>query len=152
MRLELSDDVARINAIAGHPSIWPFIKQTHSDHFDCTGSFERVLWFLCVEGDRDVGFYAMEIRSSCWLDYHGGLLPEYRGRYALRALKAAIRMAFEEPQIEVLTTHTPTHRPEAGRLNALAGMRRVGQITSGVHADGRLQDYIIYQTTRKEVQ
>lgn len=109
-------------------------------------ALQRFAVFAPIVDQRPVGYMAVEDRTMNWYDYHGAILPGHRGEFAIGFLRYMLRLLFaEEPQLTIITTHTPANHLAAQRFNVAAGLGRMGRIPRA--EDGN--DFIIYGITRE---
>lgn len=102
--LSVCTDVQHLNRIANHPGVRPHVGG--EGVLDFSQAVERDL-VLATEG----GFYLFSQKTESSYEFHSTFLPEYRGKHAYRAAKAACEFMFlTTPAIE-LHTRSPFENP-----------------------------------------
>ena len=147
MNLTICTDAGRIDRLIQHPSIKPASFEVGMPDISMGVTMDRVTWLVFTEHGKDGGFMAIDRRGLYWLDYHGGVLPAYRGAWALQALKTGIRFMFQTMGAHAITTHTPASNIGAQRINAAAGLKRTGIVPRAFY-NGSFQDLVIYSINR----
>lgn len=106
--VEVSTDVAFLNKIANTEGVREHIGAKDAGYVDLAPLLDRSI-ALVTEG----GFYIFERKTFTTYEFHSAFLPEYRGKHAYMAARAACEHMFlKTPAIE-LHTRTPHDNPTA---------------------------------------
>jgi hypothetical protein len=107
----------RLNEIVNHPSIFPWIKGSHSS-LDLT-NFSANKNNVCLLGQHGCVIFQNH-QPGIW-EFHTNVLPEGRGQWMLDGAKFAFRWMFTRTDAFELLTKAPD-----GNIASKAGARAVG--------------------------
>jgi hypothetical protein len=108
--LERSFDVERINAVANHPEVRPFIGAPELGELDFADAVENDKnWFLMGEH----GGYVLVWSAPNVHEVHVCILPEGRGKWAAQARQATIDYAVDNGVEMLWARVAPTDRSVA---------------------------------------
>lgn len=108
----------RLNQIANHPSVYPWIRGRHTKSFDLspvTANIDNV----CLVGEHGTVIFIKHQPGI--YEYHCNVLPEGRGQWMIDQWKAVSRWMFTRTDAFELMTKCPD-----GNLASKAGARAVG--------------------------
>lgn len=106
VRRATAQDAERLNAIANHPDVLPFISQNGLG-LDLSASIGANKVYV-----SDYGALFFEHKGGEVYELHTMFLPAGRGRHALKASKQIFQTMFNEGAAEIIT-HTPDDNPQA---------------------------------------
>lgn len=149
-RFNSAEDLVRIMR---HPGVWPWITDDGSPDPDALqipdGWIERHVYAVCAAG-QPVGFALFDPRSAALAEFHGAMLPEWRGPVGLALARMAIARFWQDFGCDKLVAMCPTGNRAAARMNITLGFKREGLLTSAYRRGGRLEDVIVFGMSRGE--
>lgn len=107
IRLATPEDIGRLNEIANHSAVFPFIAQGE-DPIDLTAAFDLHRIYI-----SDFGAIMFFNTGGATYSFHTMFLPEGRGRHALKVAKYAALDMFTATNAMELVTLTPDNAPHA---------------------------------------
>lgn len=107
IRIAQTEDIDRLNEIANHSAVFPFIAQDKNP-IDLTKAFELHRTYISEFGA--IMFYNT---GGGTYSFHTMFLPEGRGRHALKVAKHAAQDMFTATNAMELVTLTPDNAPHA---------------------------------------
>ena len=118
LTLERQHDAARLNIIANHPSVLPFVTLPGQDSLDLTPlvANPRNIALASDEG----GFIGIWHEPGVF-EIHTMFLPEVRGASAAQAVRDVIHIAFQQTEAMELLTKVPTRNLRAEAMTRRAG-------------------------------
>ena len=122
--LERSFDVERINAVANHPEVRPFVGPAELGELDCTDAvaFDKN-WFLMGEH----GGYVLAWSAPNVHEVHVMILPEGRGKWAAKARQFTIDYAVDNG-VETLWARIAPSAPSVSLYARRGGMQPTGEM------------------------
>ena len=140
-------DANLIDGILNHKSIKPHIGDDSTTSKDIYYPIKDHLIYLTTEC-KSLLFVGFPVNSYT-LDAHTAVLPELRGKQAVKAGKAAIDWVFNNTKYIKIVGATPSDNKLAMRFNRLIGLNREGVCKESIVRGGRLIDRIYYGVERK---
>lgn len=135
-----------------HPQVWPHVSDDGNgprEEFELSGDVVLTWsWYLVLYRDTPAGFASFEPRNAAVAEFHGAVLPEYRGRIGLELARQAMRAYWRDSKRPKLAALCPASNRLAQRINAALGFQREGLLTKAHLHHGRLEDVIVYGMTR----
>jgi RimJ/RimL family protein N-acetyltransferase len=149
-RFRSSDELVRIMR---HPAIWPWITDDGTPEWSASMQIpetwmERCVYAVCANSEP-VGFALFEPRSVALAEFHGALLPDFRGAPGLRLARMAVARFWQDSGADKLVAMCPAGNVTAQRMNALIGFQREGLLTAAYRRNGRLEDLIVFGMNRE---
>jgi len=122
--LERSFDVERINAVANHPEVRPFVGPAELGELDFTDAvaFDKN-WFLMGEH----GGYVLAWSAPNVHEVHVMILPEGRGKWAAKARQFTIDYAVDNG-VETLWARIAPSAPSVALYARRGGMQPTGEM------------------------
>lgn len=135
-----------------HPDVWPWISDDSCpapvDFAIPDGWIDQCTYAVCVNG-APVGFAMLEPRSAAMAEFHGALLPEWRGKTGIRLARMAISRLWQDTGFDKLIALCPAGNRGAQRVNVAIGFERQGLLTDAYRRGGRLEDLVVYGMSRE---
>ncbi len=148
-RFRSADDLLRIMR---HPDVWPWITDDGLRDPNALripdAMLSDMIYAVCVDSEP-VGFAMFEPRSTALCEFHGALLPEWRGAVGMRLGRMAIRRFWQDFGVDKLVALCPQGNRAGQRMNAALGFAREGLMTRAYRRDGRLEDLIVFGMSRE---
>lgn len=107
-KIELRFDAERLNEIANHPDVHPFIRGKQTGELDLSNALDNS---ICL-----IGSYGAEIFVSMMpgiFEVHSMCLPEGRGLWMVNFVNACLHWMFTRTQAMELVTRCPTRASKA---------------------------------------
>ncbi len=122
--MERSFDVERINAVANHPEVRPFVGPAELGELDFTDAvaFDKN-WFLMGEH----GGYVLAWSAPNVHEVHVMILPEGRGKWAAKARQFTIDYAVDNG-VETLWARIAPSAPSVSLYARRGGMQPTGEM------------------------
>ena len=147
-------DTSVLSAILRHPQVWPDVADDGSgerEQFElCGDAVLSWIWLLVRYRGMPAGFAAFEPRTAALAEFHGGVLPEFRGQIGFELARAAMRAYWQQATRPKLAAFCPVSNRGAQRVNAAMGFRREGVLTDAYLRRGKLENVIVYGMTRDQ--
>lgn len=153
IHFERTSDMDIVRGIARHPRIYEGISDDFSPK---VGDFNPIdhpdIWYVLAWDDKELlGMWTLVPENHvCW-EVHTCLLPSAWGPRASRAVKLAIRWAFENSKCLRLVTKVPAYNRIALRFAERAGMTEYGVNPKSFMKNGELHDQHLLGISKSEV-
>ncbi|MDE2101693.1 MAG: hypothetical protein KGL39_30890 [Patescibacteria group bacterium] len=136
----------RVNEIINHPSIYPWICGPLTGPIDIS-PYLKSGDYTALFGEYG-GFLFFRVKDGIY-DAHSAVLPNGRGKWALRMAREALKIMFDKDAAEIMMA-APN-----GNLAVLSLIRRLkakfrGSIDNGWWMDGHPVDADIYSLTKMD--
>lgn len=153
LSIERFRSVGDLTRIMRHPDVWPWITDDGTPEWTAAmripeAWMESCIYAVCVEREP-VGFALFEPRSAAMAEFHGALLPGWRGAVGLRLARMAIARFWQDSGADKLVAMCPAMNRAAQRVNAAIGFMREGLLTAAYRRNGRLEDLIVFGMSRE---
>lgn len=153
-RAERCFDTSVLSAIVRHPKVWPFVSDDGSGaREDFELSSEIVLawsWYLVSYRGTPAGFASFEPRNAAVAEFHGAILPEFRGKVGFDLAHASMAAHWRSTKRPKVVAYCPASNRLAQRINVALGFQREGELTDAYLRNGRLENVIVYGMTRDQ--
>lgn len=139
-------DLNAVNFIMKHPEVYPYTKYDGKipvEEFSAKHLIEcGPPVYTLIDSDNCFVAVLVPENSIMWIA-HDNVLPEARGKKAVRICRSMIQWMFENTPCEKIIGYTPiTNRP-AWVFAQMCGMHLEGRISKGVKINGILHDVYI---------
>lgn len=153
IKIELTTDRDYIQSVFLHPSIYASMCDDSCPVNPGEVEVGRALavpgFFLCAMiGDWPVGAFWLVNKDDA-VEAHTALLPECRGRDAIRVTRAAIRWVFDHTGVSAITSYAWSDSPQVAWFCRAVGMSKTRTDKWPNTRSGRPVD-ITYFTIRRE--
>lgn len=150
MKLERTHDMALVESIMRHPSIWPHV---HDDGAEDWQPFDHdaIYWMLVTRSNGESGgvFMVHQANSYCY-EMHTCLLPCAWGTEASKAAQILLGWAFKETECRKMVTNVPAYNRAAFRFAKAGGMQQEGINRASFMRNGQMIDQIMLGITKEE--
>jgi hypothetical protein len=119
LRIAIDVDKALIERIVNHPELRKFNAHDGAPPCDAGRYLKAPSFVVLVDG----GCFLAHCVGPCRYSVHTNLLPECRGRDALRVARATMDMVFAGTDTEELYTMVPENNPQAAWFACAMGFR-----------------------------
>jgi RimJ/RimL family protein N-acetyltransferase len=109
------------------------------------GYVEAFQYFLIHEAGRIIGMLVGMQQSMICIEMHCVMLPGYRGKTAVRALRAFGDWLRTRTRYRKVVAQVPAYNRPMLHIAARAGMTRAGLNRESVMRGGRLYDQVIFE-------
>ena len=137
----------RINEIANHESVYPWICGPIEGPLDLKEPVESGDYIALL--DEHGGFLFWKIADGIY-DAHSIVLPEGRGRWAIKTAKAALKWMFENERASEIMMAAPKGNLAVLSLIRVLKAKFLGTIESGWWLKGQPVDCDIYSLTKTD--
>ena len=148
-------DVDEVNRILTHPGVYPKISDDGSpgvDDFDAGPLLESdAFYFLgwVVSGEW-AGIWLLKPWNTITYEVHTCILPEHRGKDAIRAAGAAGEWMFHNTACRKVVTLIPEWNRPALAFALSVGMKKEGLLTRSFWKDGEVSDQQLLGIEKEE--
>lgn len=136
----------RINEIVNHPSVYPWVCGPFTGPLDLTKPIEDGS-YVALFGEYG-GFLFWRLGSGVY-DAHSAVLPEGRGRWAIRAAKAALETMFAGDAVEIMMAAPKGNLAVLSLIRVLKAKFR-GTVEGGWWIDGKPVASDVYSLTKTD--
>lgn len=148
-----TDDVDALNAVARHPAVFDASSDDYCpspDLVDLSAAVANpMMRAMGIRAAREwAGFFLLVTHSSCLLEVHTAILPEFRGRTAERAAALCAAYVFEHTRCVKLMTMVPATNRAAALFARRAGFVLEGCLSASFLKGGRLHDQHVLGLTK----
>ena len=147
------NDFEKVHRILSHESVYPFISDDYCPEkpaedlgiFYFSDEIIKVLMpnessvFICVPLSNNV--YSV----------HSNVLPERRGKAAIRAGRDCAKWMFNNTECSTIISFTPIQNKAALMFSSLVGFKRIGIIEKSFKKNGVFQDQVITGLNKGEL-
>lgn len=145
--IERQFDGETVNRIVNHPSIYPWICGPAKGHaLDLSDLIESGA-YIALFGEYG-GFLFFKVADGIY-DAHSAILPEGRGKWALRAAHQALRMMFDGDAVEILMAAPKGNLAVLSLIRSVKAKHR-GKIEDGWVLNGASVDSEIFSLTKTD--
>lgn len=136
----------KINAVLNDPSVYPWVCGPLDGPIDI-GPLLKVEWCIPLFGEHG-GFIFYDLGHGLY-DAHSAILPNGRGRWAVRAAREALKIMFERDALEVMMAAPRGNLAVLSLIRLLKAQFR-GTIENGWWLNGQPVDSDIYSLTKTD--
>lgn len=142
-------DLEYVNYVITHPSIYPFVSDDGSPpvgSFDASNTLklEGIYFMKPVIDNKEIGLFFLHPWNTICYEVHTCILPEYRGKMAVRACKELKDYMFSNTPCMKIVTHIPVNNKPAQILATQAGMEKEGINSASFLKDGVVIDQLLF--------
>ena len=151
MMLCTDRDIPRLNALFGHESIWPFIKDESAPE---SLRYRVGELYLSTPGTLVLSpipesAFVYKLRNGITFEVHANVLKDSR-EDALSAALSSVRWMFENTGCLKIVAYVATCFPNVCGFTKKCGFDEEGKMKKSVLRDGTLYDQIIYGLTKED--
>jgi RimJ/RimL family protein N-acetyltransferase len=144
--LDIADDPDFLNRVANDPSVFSWVAGPLAPPLDLRPVTDNEANLVLV-GEH--GFCVFAPTDDAIYEMHCAVLPEGRGRWALRAARQAITLAFRHiVRCTVIVAYIPASNRPARHLISALGFQRLRVMPTAWPIAGRLDDLHLYVLQR----
>jgi len=145
-------DEEKINYILGHESVYPWICDdgcSENIRYELgTLALERREWIILSPNENTI-FLFIPVNSVMY-DVHTNILPNGRGKLAIKAAKQAMEWMFTGTSCLKLISWVPVFNKAAIKFSLMCGLKKEGNSAKSFFKDGNLYDQILFGITKEE--
>jgi len=141
------DDIPRLNFIANHPAVFPYVSDGTPIDFANPPQTDDPPAEAITFMDDFCSMSFVRQGNHSW-EFHTMFLPEGRGRHGLAFAKRALAAMFDEHGAIALTTLTPDDAPHASPPLSF-GFKKLERIDSYIRGVGAQKWAVTMQTRRR---
>lgn len=145
--IERQSSAVLVNEIINHPSIHPWVCGPIKGPLDVTESIEDGS-YTALFGEHG-GFLFWKMGGGIY-DAHSAVLPEGRGKWAIRSAHEALRWMFEKEDAQEIMMTVPKGNIAVRALVRVLKAKFRGTIESGWWRDGRAIPCDVYSITKMD--
>ena len=147
------NDFKKVHRILSHESIYPYISDDYCPEEPAKDLgifyFSDEIIKVLMPNENSV-FICVPLSSNVY-SVHSNVLPEGRGKIAVRAGKDAAMWMFNNTECMTIISFTPTQNKVALMFSSLVGFKRIGILKKSFKKNGVFQDQVITGLNKGEI-
>lgn len=138
-----------IDSVLKHDEVRPYIIDDSTDGFIDYPIIDEIYYLAAYEDDEIVGLFVLHPMNNNVLQGHTSVLPKYRGKKALEAIKSGIDWVFKNTEYDKIIGITPIYNKKAVAYSKKAGFEIEGINKKSIMKNGKLHDQIYFGLRRE---